>query len=41
MDAAILHRAFSFAIESEMIEKNPVRLEGRLGENPVGGAEPF
>jgi integrase len=41
LDAAILHRAFSFAIESEMIEKNPVRLEGRPGENPVGGAEPF
>jgi integrase len=24
-----------------MIEKNPVRLEGRPGENPEGGAEPF
>jgi integrase len=41
LDAAILHRAFSFAIENEMIEKNPVRLEGRPGENPEGGAEPF
>ncbi len=41
LDIAILHRAFSFAIENEMIEKNPVRLEGRPGENPEGGAEPF
>ena len=41
LDAAILHRAFSFALENEMIEKNPVRLEGRPGENPTGGAEPF
>ena len=41
LDAAILHRAFSFAIENEMLEKNPVRLEGRPGENPEGGAEPF
>jgi site-specific recombinase XerD len=41
LDAAILHRTFSFAIENEMIEKNPVRLEGRPGENPEGGAEPF
>ena len=41
LDIAILHRAFSFAVENEMIEKNPVRLEGRPGENPEGGAEPF
>ena len=41
LDIAILHRAFSFAIENEMIEKNPVRLEGRPGENPECGAEPF
>src|SRR5579862_7383698 len=41
LDAAILHRAFSFAVENELIEKNPVRLEGRPGENPEGGAEPF
>jgi integrase len=32
---------FSFAIENEITEKNPVRLEGRPGENPEGGAEPF
>ena len=41
LDIAILHRAFSFAVENEMIEKNPVRLEGQPGENPEGGAEPF
>ena len=32
---------FAFAVESEMIAKNPVRMEGRPGENPEHGAEPF
>ncbi len=41
LDAAILHRMFSFAVEIEMVEKNPVRMEGRPGENPQNGAEPF
>jgi integrase len=41
LDAAILHRVFAHALEAEMIEKNPVRMEGRPGENPQGGAEPF
>jgi site-specific recombinase XerD len=41
LDAAILHRLFSFAVESEMVLKNPVRMEGRPGENPKNGAEPF
>lgn len=41
LDAAILHRAFAFALENEMIAKNPVRMEGRPGENPENGAEPF
>lgn len=41
LDVAILHRVFSFAIENEIIAKNPVRLEGRPGANPVRGAEPF
>lgn len=41
LDAAILHRVFSFAVESEMVLKNPVRMEGRPGENPMNGAEPF
>lgn len=41
LDAAIMHRVFSFAVENDMIVKNPVRMEGRPGENPTGGAEPF
>jgi integrase len=41
LDAAILHRVFSFAVENEMVLKNPVRMEGRPGENPANGAEPF
>jgi integrase len=41
LDAAILHRAFSFAVESEWIIKNPVRMEGRPGDSPRHGAEPF
>ena len=39
--AAILHRVFSFAVENEMLVKNPVRLEGRPGENPEAGSQPF
>ncbi len=41
LDAAILHRLFAFALENEMIAKNPVRMEGRPGVNPERGAEPF
>jgi integrase len=41
LDAAILHRVFAFAVENEWILKNPVRMEGRPGENPQRGAEPF
>ncbi len=41
LDAAILHRIFAFALENEMILRNPVRMEGRPGDNPEGGAEPF
>jgi integrase len=41
LDVAILHRVFAFAIETEMLEKNPVRLDGRPGDNPEGGAQPF
>ena len=29
LDAAILHRIFAFALETEMIVRNPVRMEGR------------
>lgn len=41
LDAAILHRVFSFAVENEMIAKNPVRLEGRPGDSAERGAQPF
>jgi integrase len=41
LDAAVLHRVFAFALENEIILKNPVRMEGRPGENPQNGAEPF
>jgi integrase len=41
LDVAILHRAFAFAVENEMMTKNPVRMEGRPGDNPQRGAEPF
>jgi integrase len=41
LEAAILHRIFAFAIENDMVLKNPVRMEGRPGENPRDGAEPF
>jgi integrase len=41
LDVAILHRVFAFAVESEMVMKNPVRMEGRPGENPQTGAQPF
>ncbi len=41
LDVAILHRVFAFAIETEMVEKNPVRIDGRPGDNPEGGAQPF
>ena len=41
LDAAILHRIFNFAVANDMVVKNPVRMEGRPGENPTGGPEPF
>jgi integrase len=41
LDVAILHRIFAFAVETELIEKNPVKLDGRPGDNPEGGAQPF
>ena len=41
LDVAILHRVFALAIENEMVVKNPVRMEGRPGENPQRGAQPF
>jgi hypothetical protein len=42
LDMAILHRAFWYAVENEMIVKNPVRMEGRPGASPEDrGAQPF
>jgi site-specific recombinase XerD len=41
LDVAILHRVFSYAIELEMLQRNPVRLEGRPGDEPECGAQPF
>jgi integrase len=41
LDAAILHRIFGYAIECDLILKNPVRMEGRPGDQPEHGAQPF
>ena len=41
LDVAILHRVFSFAVEHEMVERNPVKMEGKPGANPERGAQPF
>jgi integrase len=41
LDAAIIHRVFSFALENEMVVKNPVRMEGKPGAEPTRGAQPF
>ena len=41
LDVAILHNIFNLAVEKEMLLKNPVKMEGRPGENPTSGAQPF
>ncbi len=42
LDVAILHRCFWFAVENEMMVKNPVRMEGRPGACfGDRGAQPF
>ena len=41
LDVAILHRIFAIAVKRELVQKNPVQMEGRPGDNPEGGAEPF
>jgi integrase len=41
LDVAILHRVFAFAEEREMIARNPVLFEGRPGDSPTRGAQPF
>jgi len=41
LDVARLHRIFSFAVKRELVQKNPVQMEGTPGDNPECGAEPF
>lgn len=41
LDVAILHRIFGYAIECELATRNPVRLEGRPGDEPERGSQPF
>jgi integrase len=41
LDTAIMHRIFGYAIECEILAKNPVRLEGRPGDSAEHGAQPF
>jgi integrase len=41
LDAAILHRIFAIGVEYEIVQKNPVRMEGRPGDIPERGAQPF
>lgn len=41
VDAAILHKVFAYALDVEMILKNPVKMDGRPGGEPTRGAQPF
>ena len=41
LDAAILHGVFAYALECELLARNPVRLEGRPSDNAEHGAQPF
>jgi hypothetical protein len=41
LDVAVLHKVFAFADDAEMILKNPVKMEGRPGEKPTHGAQPY
>jgi integrase len=41
LDVAILHRIFSYGQENEMLLGNPVKVEGKPGGRPKGGAQPF
>jgi integrase len=41
LEAAILHRVFAIGVEYEILAKNPVRMEGRPGDLPERGAQPF
>ncbi len=41
LDTAILHRVFAYALELELLLRNPVRLDGRPGDDGEHGAQPF
>ena len=41
LDAAILHRILGYAVECDLIVKNPVRMEGRPGDDADRGSQPF
>lgn len=41
LDIAILHSVFTFAIEMELLDRNPVKSEGTPGRKPGSGAQPF
>lgn len=41
LDVAILHKVFEVALEEEIVAKNPVAFEGRPGDSPTRGAQPF
>jgi integrase len=41
LDVAILHRILGYAVECDWIVKNPVRMEGRPGDDPSRGSQPF
>jgi integrase/recombinase XerD len=41
LDIAILHGVFAFAIEMELLVRNPVKSEGTPGRKPDSGAQPF
>ena len=41
LDTAILHRIFAYAVECELVARNPVRLDGRPGDSPESGSQPF
>jgi integrase len=41
LDVAILHGIFAYAMDCELIPTNPVRMEGRPGDQPERGAQPF
>ncbi len=41
LDVAILHSVFAFAIEMDVLARNPIKSEGTPGRKSDGGAQPF